>query len=106
MTSSSGVLCQLLQHSQTLKQVEYIFRQSLPPPLNQHCYVGNLRERTLVVYTDSSLWATRLRYLMPELLHLWQLERAFPSVDKVEIKVRPSSNNTPPLKEINTLISR
>lgn len=93
MTNPSGVLCRLLQHSQTLNRLEKILRGSLPTPLNQHCYLANLREKTLVVYTDSSLWAIRLRLIVPDLLHGWQQNAFIPAIEKIEVKVSPSGCN-------------
>ncbi len=90
LAKSSGLLSQLSQHSKLLKQIEKIFQESLPTPLNQHCYVANLREKTLVIHTDSSLWATRLRYITPELKQQWQQNRLMPTIEQIVVQVRPS----------------
>jgi hypothetical protein len=89
LANSSGILCHLSHHSQTLKQVEKIFKESLPSPLNRHCHIANLREQTLVVNTDSSLWATRLRYIIPELKQRWRQNRLMPIINQVIVQVRP-----------------
>lgn len=89
MANPSGVLSGLLQHSKTIKRLDKIFQASLAAPLNQHCYVANFREKTLVVHTDSSIWATQLRYMAPELLLQWQQDSTMPRIDKLEVRVRP-----------------
>lgn len=89
IANPSSILYRLLQHSQTLEQLDKWLQASLPIPLQQHCYIANLRNNTLVVHTDSSLWATRLRYLIPELLYRWQQEKSMPTIDKIEIRIRP-----------------
>ncbi|MEN8216175.1 MAG: DUF721 domain-containing protein [Pseudomonadota bacterium] len=89
LANSSGVLKRLLQHSETLKHLNKIFQASLSDPLKQHCHVANFRQKILVVHTDSSIWATRLRYMAPELLLQWQLDSAMPTIDKIEVRVRP-----------------
>jgi len=89
LANSYGFLCQLSQHSQMLEQVEKRFQDSLPIPLNQHCHVANLREQTLIVHTDSSLWATRLRLIIPELLPLWRQNQSMPTINQVIVQVRP-----------------
>jgi len=89
IANPSSILYRLLQHSQTLEQLDNRLQASLPIPLQQHCYIANLRNNTLVVHTDSSLWATRLRYLTPELLYRWQQEKSMPTIDKIEIRIRP-----------------
>jgi hypothetical protein len=87
--SSSGVLCNLNQHSQTLKHLDNLMKAYLPTLLKPHCHVANLREKTLVVHTESNLWATRLRLLAPELLLGFQADNSIPIIDQVEVKVRP-----------------
>lgn len=89
LATPSGILYRLWQHSQKLEQLDNWLHASLPIPLQQHCYIANLRNNTLVVHTDSSLWATRLRFLTPELLYRWQQEKSMPTIDKIEIKIRP-----------------
>jgi len=89
MANSSGRLNYLLQHSQLIKKIDKIFNKSLPETLKQHCHVANLRDKTLVVHSDSSLWATQLRYMASDLLHQWQQEKAMP-VEQLEVRVRPA----------------
>jgi hypothetical protein len=89
LANSSGILCHLSYHSQTLQRVEKLFHESLPFPLNRHCHIANLREQTLVVNTDSSLWATRLRYITPELKQRWRQNGLMPIINQVIVQVRP-----------------
>lgn len=89
LATPSSILYRLLQHNQLLEQLDNWLQASLPIPLQQHCCIANLRNTTLVVHTDSSLWATRLRYLTPELLYRWQQEKSMPTINKIEIKIRP-----------------
>ena len=42
-------------------------RQCLPADLAAHCAAAQLRDDTLVLHVDSAAWATRLRYLAPQL---------------------------------------
>ena len=89
MVNSSGRLNYLLQHSQLIETINKIFKDSLPKKLKQHCHVANLRDKTLVVHSDSSLWATQLRYMASDLLQQWQNEKAMP-VEQLEVRVRPA----------------
>jgi hypothetical protein len=89
LANSYGFLCQLSQHSQMLERVDKLFQDSLPIPLYPHCHVANLREQTLIVHTDSSIWATRLRLIMPELKQLWGQNTLMPTINQVIIQVRP-----------------
>jgi hypothetical protein len=88
MTQSGGTLDRLQQQSQMLKQIEKTFITLLPTPLNQYCYVANVRENTLVVYTKSALWATQLRYLTPELVNQCCLIPLLSKINRIEVKIR------------------
>ncbi|MCK5719089.1 MAG: DUF721 domain-containing protein [Thiomargarita sp.] len=89
LTSSSDILCKISQHSHTIQQINSVFQNSLPTPLNSHCHVANLREQILIIYTDSSIWATWLRYMTPELKQKWQKNQFMPPIQDVVIKVYP-----------------
>ncbi|MDM8568654.1 DUF721 domain-containing protein [Thiotrichales bacterium HSG1] len=90
MANQSSWLYRLSQHCQVLKLINKKFDKSLPPPLSKHCYVANWREKTLIVHTDSSLWATRLRYMTPFLIAKWQKELSMPTINKIVVQVRPT----------------
>lgn len=90
MTNSSGRLNDLLRHSQFIKKIDKIFNDSLPETLKQHCHVANLRDKTLVISSDSSLWATQIRYMAADLLQ--QLEKTMP-IEQLEVRVRPAKTD-------------
>ncbi|MBE9562705.1 MAG: DUF721 domain-containing protein [Proteobacteria bacterium] len=90
MANKSSLLHHLSQHCQLLKSINKNLKKSLPPPLSQHCHIANWREKTLIVHTDSSLWATRLRYMTPFLIAKWQKELSMPTINKIIVQVRPT----------------
>jgi hypothetical protein len=59
------------EHSALLQQV----RRLLPSPLDQHCLAAVLRDQRLILFTDSSAWASRLRYFSRDLVFELQQER-------------------------------
>jgi hypothetical protein len=83
---AQNVLQQLWEKNQHVQQVNQTLPNILPKPLAVHCRVVNVREQTAVIYTDSAAWATRLRYLVPQILQVWQ-QQAF-TIQKIEIKVQ------------------
>lgn len=92
IADSTGVLQSLRQHAHLVQRLQQLLSVSLPEPINQHCYIANLHETTMVIYVDSSLWATQLRYLAPEIIESWQRNKvllALPVIDQIEVKVRP-----------------
>ncbi|MCK5876015.1 MAG: DUF721 domain-containing protein [Candidatus Marithrix sp.] len=90
IANKSSWLYSLSQHCQILKSINSKFNNSLPSPLSEHCQVANWRENTLIVHTDSSLWATRLRYMTPFLIANWQKELSMPTINKIIVQVRPT----------------
>ena len=60
-------------------------RRLLPDDLATHCAAAQLHGPQLVLHTDSPVWATRLRYLAPQVLSL--LRSDFPSLSEVKIRV-------------------
>ncbi|MEK7990340.1 MAG: DUF721 domain-containing protein [Thiotrichaceae bacterium] len=81
-------LQRLNQRCQALREVDDVLHQTIPSPLSDHCHIANLRHTTLIMHTDSALWASQLRYLLPKLMEQWQQETHLPEIQKVEIKVR------------------
>jgi len=82
---AQNILQQLWEKNVHLQQINQTLPTILPQPLARHCRVVNLREKTVVIYTDSAAWATRLRYLIPTILQAWQ-QQPF-DINKIEIKV-------------------
>lgn len=82
---AQSVLQQLWEKNHQVQQVNQTLPNILPEPLLQHCRVVNVREQIAVIYTDSAAWATRLRYLVPQILQVWQ-QHSF-TITKIEIRV-------------------
>ena len=68
-------------------------RQCLPAELAAHCLSAGLRDGTLVVHTDSPVWATRLRYLAPQLTSVMAHEH--PALREIKVKVAIEDNRRP-----------
>lgn len=59
-----GTLRQLLAQANQFNQLTQIFRAYLPPSLRDHAVLIRLDAECWLVHTDSSSWATRLRYAL------------------------------------------
>jgi hypothetical protein len=64
-------------------------RALLPSPLNSLIRAAVLETRTLSLFVDSPVWASRLRYLAPELIR--QLKRQDLIIDQVRTRIVPES---------------
>ena len=58
----------LIKQARRLDRLTLLLRQHLPPECDGHYHVANIRNRTLVIITDSPVWTTRLRQLSPIIL--------------------------------------
>lgn len=84
LQQTSG-LKSLLQQSRDQSRLLDRIQQLLPPPLQPHCRAAVLKQGQLLLYTDASAWASRLRYLSRELIT--QLKKHGLSVSKVTVRV-------------------
>lgn len=66
----------------------------LGAPLNRHCVLANYTANTLVLHSDSSAWASRLRYLAPRIKEFMQNECALAGLQTIRIKVSPAPGHT------------
>lgn len=96
-------LRQLLRHSQGL---EKIFREVrlqhqvladvqalLAPAIAAHCVAAQITRQNLVLHTDSPAWATRLRFLTPQLLS--QLRGRYPGLASIRLHLLPQNAAKP-----------
>jgi len=88
---TGGGLAYLVQRSRLLQHIDELFQTHLPLFIGQHCRIVNIRDKTLVIHTDSAAWASRLRYMIPELLDYWQADKQLSALDitEIDIKIRP-----------------
>lgn len=64
---TEGHLASLLAKTQRLAELNRYFRALLPANLQEHATLARLDADGWVVQTDSPVWASRLRYQLPEL---------------------------------------
>lgn len=78
----------VLQRVQELLRLEKAVLELLEPPLKSHCRVANLRDETLVLFTDSPVWATRLRFQGPNVLARLRQTPIGARVRRLDVKVK------------------
>lgn len=75
----------LLSKSQEQHALLLQLRQLIPAPLNSHCTAVVKKNRQLVIYVDSSAWASRLRFSVRELTR--QLKSQNISIERITVRV-------------------
>lgn len=86
--ATSGSLRTLAREAQRLKSLEHLLFEALPPALAAASRVSNLKAGTLVVSTENSAIAAKLRQLAPRLLlHLKKSRVEITGID-VDVQVK------------------
>ena len=80
----------LYTHSMEILKLQSSIRTKLGSPLSDHIYLANINTEQLILYTDSPVWAAKLRYLTTELLDIVKRYPTFKNVTSVRIKINPS----------------
>lgn len=83
-------LAALCRHVEFLTGLEKKLQKQLPEPLRSHCKVANISNKTLVLHTDSAVWAARLRYCTPDILRFMQTGCNLVTLKTIRIKVKPA----------------
>ncbi len=95
LQTPSEQLSPLLTQVRLLQRVTKILRGALGNPLAEHCQAANLDGTTLVISTDSSAWAAKLRYCLTTLLSQLQDRSDLPAIEQLRIRILPG-NVSPP----------
>jgi len=88
-SQSSDRFLQAIQRGKKLQQLSRWVQNMLAQELRNHCQVLNLRGNTLILGTDATVWATRLRYQVPTLLYALQQHETLKQLSDIQIRVQP-----------------
>ena len=69
-------------------KLQVLVQNLLPEPLNTHCRVLAVRDETLILATNSPVWAARLRFHAPLLVKQLS-DRGTVKLRTVRVRVRP-----------------
>lgn len=96
LNSNNDALGSILTRIALLKQWNNLLSICLPDEKNlfQHCQIVRLEQGVLVMIADNAHWATRLRFLTPELIKKLQQYPDFQHIHSIQCKIYPS-NFTP-----------
>ena len=79
----------LLAQVHLLRRITHMIRHALPEPLASHCHAANMDGDTLVMGCDSSAWAAKLRFEIPQLLRQLNDQQGFPAFSQIRVRVQP-----------------
>ena len=94
LLSRQGTLAQLKEQLMAQQSLTEEVRKQLPEPLNRQLQGAVLKARRLTLLVSSPVWASRLRYLAPQLQR--QLRQSGLAVDQVVPRIVPEQGKAPP----------
>jgi len=89
LISSNDQLNKLYHHAKDICALNEKLHKHLAPSLSSHCNVANYSDETLTVNADTSAWASKLRYCIPDILKFAKLECGLTNLKTVRVKVSP-----------------
>jgi hypothetical protein len=89
LVSSNEQLNKLYHHAKDICALNEKLHKYLAPPLRSHCNVANYSDETLTVNADTSAWASKLRYCIPDILKFAKLECGLSNLKTVRVRVSP-----------------
>jgi hypothetical protein len=84
----AGSSTSVLNHANKLSRLQRWLDNQLPDSIHGQCQVINFRDNTLILAASSPVWATRLRFLAPQLSNPFGQKEAGKPLN-IKIKVRP-----------------
>jgi hypothetical protein len=88
INSPEGDVKALMDQLTKITTLNNSLHQFINPTLSQHCRVVNIRKSTLVIAVDSSVWANKLRFQLPELLSELR-QQGYLSLASIDLIIQP-----------------
>lgn len=80
---------QLLKRNQAHSNLLATVQELLPDSSKPHCLSAQLKYDELIVHTDSSAWASKLRFQLATLLPTLRRQAGYHAATKVTIRIQP-----------------
>ena len=89
-------LIEIYQRTQKIKALNDILSNYLPAHLQAHFSVGNFNNGYLTLTTSDPVWASQLRYLLPELRDNLRNKAGIYQLTSIQIHISASDDRLPP----------
>lgn len=89
LNNPKGDFGKILQRVKELRNLTRELHSMVDTPLNQHIFVANIRDNTLIIGTDSAVWHTRIKYLAPMILDHMRSKQGLEKLQRIEFRVQP-----------------
>jgi len=91
----SNKLTEICAHATKLEEINLTLIDYLPNNLREHCHVGSFRNGCLILVTADSVWASQLRYILPDLRDKLRTEAKLYQLASIKIIIDVDQLSTP-----------
>ncbi len=102
LLSSNEQLNELYTHAKDIHALNEKLEKYLTPSLGNHCSVASYSEDTLTINAETSAWASKLRYRIPDILSHAKRECRLNKLKSIRIKVYPGHESTKSRSSLST----
>ena len=81
----------LVKQALALSELNTLLKQHLPAKFAEHITLSTIKDRTILLHSDSAAWAAQLKYITPELVESLNTVEEFQNILDIQVKVRPES---------------
>lgn len=85
----TGSLKFIVQKANQITTLKKILENLLPSEIIPYCQVMNISYKTLILRLDNAAWATRVRYLIPNLIEAFSQRKMH--ITSIQCRVRPNT---------------
>jgi hypothetical protein len=89
-----GILAFIQKKVAQLKKLNQIWQEEIAEDLAAHSRIANFRDGHLIIECDSAAWATRLRYMLPEIRQKLRQYPDLQDLSHIEWSIQPHFHST------------
>ena len=93
-------LSKLIDQTTKLKKLSFVFQGMLGAEFKEHCQLVKIDADQLVVLVDSSVWAMKFRYAIPDLLKDLKTQLEFKKITKIRYQIATSAKEDLATKKV------
>lgn len=91
LQDTDKTLGKLVIQNSRLNQVFTNVIDKIDPSIRDHCKIASFKNNILLIHTDSSIWASKLRYYTSDILNILHDETNYNNIKSIRIKVIPET---------------
>jgi|GEM_PF-2756092 len=87
VVKGNSALRRMAELIRQLNPIKAAVLENVPKNYTEHCIFINIKNHSLLLYVDSPAWASRFRYLSPDLLRVLKKSNNFQNLTSISVKI-------------------